>query len=136
MANLPPAATAASTGTTASTTASTITVTICYAPAARQVHLHTLHLPAGAQVRDALALCATDSRFANAVSQIVAAKLHCALRGVKASADQLLHQDDRLELCRDLRVDPKVARRERFAKQGARTTGLFAKRRPGAGAGY
>lgn len=132
MANLPPAATAASTGTTAST----ITVTICYAPAARQVHLHTLHLPAGAKLRDALAQCATDPRFANAVSQVVAAKLHCAVRGVNASAGQELHQDDRIELCRDLRVDPKVARRERFAKQGARTTGLFAKRRPGAVAGY
>jgi uncharacterized protein len=29
-----------------------------------------------------------------------------------------------------------VARRERFAKQGARTSGLFAKRRPGGKAGY
>jgi uncharacterized protein len=29
-----------------------------------------------------------------------------------------------------------VARRERFAKQGARTSGLFAQRRPGAKSGY
>jgi uncharacterized protein len=133
MANLAPPATAA---TTAATAVATITVTVCCAPAARQVHTHTLHLPAGAKIRDALAQCATEPHLANAVSQVMAAKLHCALRGVKASADQPLHQDDRIELCRDLRVDPKVARRERFAKQGARTTGLFAKRRPGAGAGY
>jgi len=33
-------------------------------------------------------------------------------------------------------VDPKVARRERFARQGAKTAGLFAKRRAGAKAGY
>jgi hypothetical protein len=33
-------------------------------------------------------------------------------------------------------VDPKVARRERFKKQGARGTGLFAKRRKGGKAGY
>ncbi|MGH8819682.1 MAG: RnfH family protein, partial [Rhodoferax sp.] len=31
---------------------------------------------------------------------------------------------------------PKVARRERFRKQGARTAGLFAKKRPGAKPGY
>ena len=37
---------------------------------------------------------------------------------------------------RELKVDPKVARRERFVKQGARTTGLFAKKRLGAKAGY
>ncbi|HYP70717.1 MAG TPA: RnfH family protein, partial [Variovorax sp.] len=47
-----------------------------------------------------------------------------------------LKDGDRLELCRDLVVDPKVARRERFARQGARGTGLFAKRRTGAKAGY
>jgi uncharacterized protein len=133
MANVAPPATAAP---TVAPSIATVTVTVCYAPAARQVHVHTLHLPVGAKVRDALAQCAADSRFTEAVAQVVAAKLHCAVRGAKANADQALHQDDRLELCRDLRVDPKVARRERFAKQGARTTGLFAKRRPGAGAGY
>jgi len=43
---------------------------------------------------------------------------------------------DRLEITRPLRVDPKVARRERFAKQGAKAAGLFAKKRPQAKAGY
>ena len=43
---------------------------------------------------------------------------------------------DRLELLRPLRVDPKVARRERFVGQGARSSGLFAKRRPNSKAGY
>ena len=50
--------------------------------------------------------------------------------------DQLLHDGDRLELYRPLTVDPKVARRERFARQGARTTGLFARQRPGSKPGY
>ena len=35
-----------------------------------------------------------------------------------------------------LRVDPKVARRERFNDQGAKSAGLFTKKRPGAKAGY
>ena len=47
-----------------------------------------------------------------------------------------LQLQDRVEVYRALKVDPKVARRERFAKQGARTTGLFASKRPGAKAGY
>ena len=33
-------------------------------------------------------------------------------------------------------IDPKVARRERFSKQGAGTAGLFAQRRQGAKPGY
>jgi sulfur carrier protein len=43
---------------------------------------------------------------------------------------------ERIEFYRPLRVDPKVARRERFARQGAKSAGLFAKKRPGAKAGY
>ena len=43
---------------------------------------------------------------------------------------------DRVEIYRPLQVDPKVARRERFRKQGARTAGLFAHKRAGAKAGY
>ena len=43
---------------------------------------------------------------------------------------------DRLELYRSLTVDPKLARRQRFASQGARAAGLFARRRPGGKQGY
>jgi putative ubiquitin-RnfH superfamily antitoxin RatB of RatAB toxin-antitoxin module len=48
----------------------------------------------------------------------------------------LLKEGDRVEWLRGLRVDPKVARRERFQKQGSRAAGLFASRRPGAKQGY
>lgn len=56
--------------------------------------------------------------------------------GRKASLSQPLRDMDRVEIYRALRVDPKVARRERFVKQGARTPGLFEKKRQGAKAGY
>jgi putative ubiquitin-RnfH superfamily antitoxin RatB of RatAB toxin-antitoxin module len=56
--------------------------------------------------------------------------------GRKAELEQVLRNHDRVELYRPLRVDPKVARRERFARQGVRTTGLFAKRRAGSKPGY
>jgi uncharacterized protein len=48
----------------------------------------------------------------------------------------VLRDGDHVNLSRGLLVDPMVARRERFAKQGARSAGLFSKRRPGAKPGY
>lgn len=45
--------------------------------------------------------------------------------GQKLPLTQVLKSGDRIELCRELRVDPKVARRERFEKQGKRGAGLF-----------
>ena len=56
--------------------------------------------------------------------------------GRRITQDQPLREGDRLEVYRSLRVDPKVARRERFVGQGARGTGLFARRKPGSKAGY
>jgi uncharacterized protein len=111
-------------------------ITVCYSPSARVVHTLALTLPPGACVRDAVALCASDARFAAAVQPGALPALHYAVWGAKASAEHGLKDLDRVELCRPLRVDPKVARRERFAKQGARTSGLFATRRPGAKPGY
>jgi sulfur carrier protein len=56
--------------------------------------------------------------------------------GKPVTADRALVEGDRLEVYRPLTVDPKVARRQRFVRQGAKTAGLFAKKRPGAKAGY
>lgn len=112
--------------------AALLQITVCTSPAARVVHTLALSLPAGACVSDALALCAPDARFAI----VLQPQVQCAVWGVKAHPSQSLNDHDRIELCRPLRVDPKVARRERFAKQGARTSGLFKARRPGAKPGY
>ena len=56
--------------------------------------------------------------------------------GVQCCLDAAIRHLDRVEVYRPLKVDPKVARRERFARQGARTTGLFARQRPGGKSGY
>ena len=56
--------------------------------------------------------------------------------GKPVPADRALVEGDRLEVYRPLTVDPKMARRARFVRQGAKTAGLFAKKRPGAKAGY
>jgi putative ubiquitin-RnfH superfamily antitoxin RatB of RatAB toxin-antitoxin module len=56
--------------------------------------------------------------------------------GLRCPKERVLLAGERIEFYRPLRVDPKVARRERFVSQGAKTAGLFSKKRPGAKAGY
>ena len=64
------------------------------------------------------------------------ADMACGVWGHLRSLQYVLQPGDRVELYRPLTVDPKIARRERFAKQGSRNAGLFAKRRPHSKAGY
>jgi putative ubiquitin-RnfH superfamily antitoxin RatB of RatAB toxin-antitoxin module len=111
---------------------SSITVTVVYAPAARQVHEVTLSLPAGSTVRAALDASGLLARFPDIELSVAAV----GIWGRKAPPDQPLRERDRVEVWRALRVDPKLARRERFGQQGARAAGLFASRRPGAKPGY
>ncbi|MFN4003595.1 MAG: RnfH family protein [Hylemonella sp.] len=110
--------------------ATDIDVTVVYASAPRTVHEVALRLPPGSTVADAIAASGLLQTFPEA------AQADVGLWGRRVTPRQVLRQDDRVELYRPLRVDPKVARRERFARQGARTAGLFAKRRAGAKAGY
>jgi uncharacterized protein len=48
--------------------------------------------------------------------------------GRKARLEQLVRDGDRVEVYRPLKVDPKLARRERFRRQGVRAAGLFARK--------
>lgn len=106
-------------------------ITLMQAPAPRTVTEIELTLPEGATVMDAvIAARWLDSTGALPAGQFV------GIWGRKAALNQPLQDGDRVELVRDLRVDPKVARRERFAGQGARSAGLFSRRRPGAKSGY
>jgi uncharacterized protein len=106
-----------------------IAVQLIYCPAQRVVHDVWLRLPMKAAVADALA--AADARF-----QDLPEGVSLGIWNRRVSPGHVLHDQDRVEIYRPLRVDPKVARRERFKKQGAKSAGLFAKRRPGAKAGY
>jgi uncharacterized protein len=108
-----------------------LSITVAYSPAPRVLHELTLTLPAGARVSDALAACALDARFAGVCNAPA-----FGLWGKRVPPSHKLADQDRVEIYRPLRVDPKVARRERFKKQGAKSAGLFAQRRPGAKAGY
>jgi sulfur carrier protein len=91
-----------------------------------------LDLPEGSTVADAV----RASGFAAAAGGAQPGEGELGLWGRHCSAQQPVREGDRIEIYRALRVDPKVARRERFRKQGARAAGLFAQRRPGAKPGY
>lgn len=109
-----------------------IEITVAYSPAPRQVFEQTLALAEGATLRDAVRASELPVRY----PEFDWAAMTPGIWGRVARWDAALKQGDRVELCRPLTVDPKVARRERFARQGARATGLFAKRRKGGKAGY
>lgn len=116
-------------------------ITLCYAPLPRHVHELALQLPVGSTVEQALYLSGWLQRFPE-LACVVAnthhlnAAITLGIWGKPTQTDAILRQNDRLEFYRALRVDPKVARRERFNRQGSRQAGLFAQRRSGAKSGY
>jgi putative ubiquitin-RnfH superfamily antitoxin RatB of RatAB toxin-antitoxin module len=107
-------------------------VTVAWSPGPRDVHEWTLLLPDGSTARDAV--LASGWPQAGPGHAVEGAEL--GVWGRRCTPEHILRDGDRVEVYRGLLVDPKVARRERFRKQGARATGLFAKRRPGAKPGY
>ncbi len=105
-------------------------ITLVYASAPRNMNQLTLVVPDSCTLGQALALSGWLGQFPESRS------LPVGVWGRKATHASVLREGDRVELYRVLRVDPKVARRERFVGQGARSAGLFAQRRPGSKAGY
>lgn len=99
-------------------------VTVVYSPAARDVHKWTVTLQAGATVLDAIRHTTLSQDFPS----LDLPSTTVGVWGRKCSPTQVLRDGDRVELYRPLLVDPKVARRERFRKQGARAAGLFARK--------
>jgi len=109
-----------------------IRVTVVYAPGPRQTVEVSLELKSGQTVWDAVLASGLPERFPD----LLTTSPLLGIWGRKVTAGHGLRDLDRVEIYRPLRVDPKVARRERFVKQGARTAGLFSKRRAGAKPGY
>jgi putative ubiquitin-RnfH superfamily antitoxin RatB of RatAB toxin-antitoxin module len=107
-------------------------ITVVYAPRAREVIEVELLLPHGATVGQAIE---HSQLLQNCTTQEVSA-LEFGVWGRKVQLDHALQAQDRVELYRPLQVDPKLARRARFKAQGAKSAGLFARRRAGAKAGY
>lgn len=105
---------------------------LLYSPLPRQVRETTLQLPPEATLGDAL----QQSGWLDSHPELRSPAVAFGVWGRRANLNTPLREGDRVEAYRPLRVDPKVARRERFVGQGARSAGLFAQRRPGSKAGY
>ncbi len=112
--------------------AALLKITLVYSPAPRQVREWTLELAIGTTVSQALAASGISKEF----PELQVGRPALGIWGRKTTPGQVLQEGDRLEIYRGLRVDPKVARRERFNRQGVKRAGLFAKTRAGAKAGY
>ena len=111
-------------------------ITLVYAPEARQMRQWMIDMPAGSTLAQALVQSGAMAELADLAEQLATGELTAGIWGRAAMPSQVLENGDRVELYRALRVDPKVARRERFKGQGSRGAGLFAKRRVGGKAGY
>jgi putative ubiquitin-RnfH superfamily antitoxin RatB of RatAB toxin-antitoxin module len=109
-----------------------IGVTLVFSPAQREVVQASVALPEGSTVLQALLAVGWRERFH--LDQLEDMGLGIWNRGVTLKT--MLKDQDRVEVYRPLKVDPKRARRERFSNQGAKTPGLFARRRAGAKPGY
>ncbi|MBC7617673.1 MAG: RnfH family protein [Candidatus Saccharibacteria bacterium] len=107
-------------------------ITVVCAVKPGQVAEWQLDLADGVCVADALLACGAVSAFAG----VDLMGSDTGVWGKLAVHTRLLADGDRVELYRPLTVDPKVARRQRFTRQGAGRAGLFTKKRPGAKAGY
>jgi putative ubiquitin-RnfH superfamily antitoxin RatB of RatAB toxin-antitoxin module len=105
--------------------ADAVRVTLTFSPAPRDVREWHLELPAGSTVADAIAASPLRREF----PALEAGAMTTGVWGRKAAPGQVLRDRDRVEIYRPLLVDPKVARRERFQRQGARAAGLFARKR-------
>ena len=107
-------------------------ITLAYAPAPRRVCEVQVLVEEGATLRQAL----NASTLLREFPQLETADLALGIWGRRCGLDQPLRDLDRIEIYRPLLVDPKVARRARFARQGTRVAGLFARRRAGSKPGY
>jgi putative ubiquitin-RnfH superfamily antitoxin RatB of RatAB toxin-antitoxin module len=117
-----------------------IQVVLCWSLGPRHVHEQSLQVPEGSTVQavldQGLALW-LQSQGADADVALSSLKFQQpGIWGRKVPWTHGVQEGDRIELYRDLKVDPKVARRQRFKRQGKGRTGLFANRKSGSAAGY
>lgn len=109
-----------------------ISVVLVYSSAPRQTREWLLNPAEGTTLRQAVIAAGVLNAFAG----LDIDTLIVGIWGKRCGLNQPLKDQDRIEIYRPLRVDPMVARRERFSRQGVKRAGLFAAKRPDAKAGY
>ena len=88
-------------------------VQVVYATPAEQAVID-VQLPAGATVGDAIRACGILARF----SEIDLMQVAVGIFGERAGLGDPVREGDRVEIYRELQVDPKQARRRRARKRG------------------
>jgi putative ubiquitin-RnfH superfamily antitoxin RatB of RatAB toxin-antitoxin module len=107
----------------------TDTYTVIVSMSSRQVREIVLPWSPGLTAGRAIALARHILQDPQLNQAIEEGRLGWSIWGKRVRPDTVMKTLDRLELTRPLRVDPKIARRERFQKQGSRGAGLFALQR-------
>jgi uncharacterized protein len=100
--------------------AATVAVEVVWAAGPHALDVVSLVLPVGATVADALRASGLPARHGFEVSDTPGAAVLVACWGRPAAMGALLRDRDRLELLRQLTVDPKEARRLRYRRQEPR----------------
>jgi putative ubiquitin-RnfH superfamily antitoxin RatB of RatAB toxin-antitoxin module len=90
-----------------------LSVQVCYSPAPREVDTVCLQLQPGSTVADALRASGLLERHGLAPGDQLSVGIWTKLRPL----DSALRENDRIEIYRQLLVDPKEARRQRYRKQ-------------------
>ena len=117
----------------------TIQVVLCWSLGPRHVQEQSLQVPEGSSVQAVLDQGLAQwlqSQGADADLALSSLKFQQpGIWGRKVPWTHGVQAGDRIELYRALKVDPKVARRQRFKRQGKGRTGLFANRKSVSAAG-
>lgn len=116
-----------------------IQIQCVFSPVPRRVIQLNFDLPTGSLVKDALVKLHQVAEWQNWLQAQPAASEALNRQGIwghLVTTGHVLKDGDRLEIYRPLLVDPKLARKQRFKRQGKGRTGLFARRRIGSVAGY
>ena len=108
---------------------------LVYSPGPRLVREWVLQVEQGSTLANALLKSSLFAEFPD-LEALIQNPSMVGIWGKAATPTQFLHDNDRIEIYRELRVDPKTARRERFNQQGAKMAGLFSGMRQGGKAGY
>lgn len=91
-----------------------VQVQVAYSPGPRQTDLSTLKLPAGSTVQQALDASGVLQRHG---LSLAGEAVVVGIWGKAKPLDTPVRENDRIELWRGLKVDPKEARRQRYRKQ-------------------
>ncbi|MDZ7811944.1 MAG: RnfH family protein [Ideonella sp.] len=92
-----------------------IDVLVCFSPQPREVEEVSLQLPLGSTVAQAVVASGLLAKHGLALDEHLVVGVWMKLKPL----DTVLRQDDRVEIYRPLKVDPKEARRQRYRKQKA-----------------